>query len=421
MTDFFLEELIDMVTEKMYEKLAALVVKKGVNVQKDQPVIIRARVQDADFVKKVARYAYEAGAKSVEVEWRESDLSKMAYTYESAETLSEVPQWKYDRTKHQHDGGACYINIESEQPGVMADVDGEKLNIANRAYYTKMADLMDYTMNNEGQWSIIGLPSVEWAKAVFPDLGESEAFEKLGDAIFAVTRVTEDNDPVAEWDAHDRELIGHAEKLNAYRFQKLHFTSELGTDLYVELVKDHLWAGGGCTTPAGVYFDPNMPTEECFCMPLKTGTNGIVYASKPLDYQGKLIEDFWLRFENGRVVDFDAGKEKDALAKLLAFDEGASYLGEVALVPFDSPISQSGILFFNTLYDENAACHLALGKAYPENLRGGEKMSKEELAAHGANDSIQHEDFMIGTRETAIDGIREDGTVVPVFRNGNFV
>ena len=404
----------------MYDKLAELVVKKGANVQKDQPVVIRANVQDAAFVKKVVKRAYEAGARYVSVEWHDDDLTKMSYQYESVEVLSEIPQWRYDKTKYQHDGGACYITILSEKPGVMADVDSEKIKAANMAYYTKMADLIPYTMNNVGQWSVIGVPSVEWAKVVFPDLSEEEAFEKLGDALFAVTRVTEDNDPVADWDLHDKELIAHAEKLNAYRFKKLHFTGENGTDLEVELMDGHIWIGGGCMTPGGVYFDPNMPTEECFTMPKKTGVNGIVYASKPLDYEGKVIDGFWLRFENGKVVDFGAKERQDSLAQLLSFDEGSSYLGEVALVPYDSPISQSGILFFNTLYDENAACHRAFGRPYPENLEGGVEMSKEDLAARGANDSMQHLDFMIGTRGMNIDGVQADGTVVPVFRNGNW-
>ena len=410
-----------MVTEKMYDKLAELVVKKGVNVQKDQPVVIKAMVQDAAFVRKVAKCAYECGARYVSVEWRDDELTRMSYQYETEDVLSEVPQWRYDKLKYQEDGGACFITILSEKPGAMAGADSRKVDIANRAYYAKMDDLMPYMMNNEGQWCVIGVPSAEWAKTVFPDLSEEEAFEKLGDAIFAVTRVTEDNDPVAEWEKHDREMTEHAEKLNEFRFKKLHFTSELGTDLYVELVKDHIWVAGGCFTPKGVFFDPNMPTEECFCMPLKTGTNGIVYASRPLDYHGRMIEDFWLRFENGKVVEYDAVKGKEALAQLIGFDEGASYLGEVALVPYDSPVSRSGILFMNTLYDENAACHLALGRPYPENLKGGCLMSKEELAAHGANDSILHEDFMLGTAGMNIDGIQEDGTVVPVFREGNFV
>ena len=410
-----------MVTEKMYDKLAELVVKKGVNVQKGQPVEIRASVKDAAFVRKVVKCAYEAGAGHVEVDWRDSQISRMDYQYKTIEALSEVPQYIYDKTKYFQDKGVCYISIASDKPGIMADIDSEKINAANMAYYKKMADLMSYSMNNEGQWCVIGVPSLEWAKVVFPDLSDEEAFEKLGDAIFAVTRVSEDNDPIREWEDHDKELMEHAQKLNDYEFKELHFTSELGTDLTVGLVKDHIWVGGGCYTPEGVFFDPNMPTEECFCMPLKDSVNGIVYASKPLSYNGKVIEDFWLRFENGKVVDYDAKKEKGSLTKLLEFDEGSSYLGEVALVPYDSPVSKSGVLFFNTLYDENAACHLALGRPYPENIKGGIDMSKDELKAHGANDSMQHEDFMFGTRQMSIDGIREDGTVIPVFRNGNFV
>ncbi|MBO4818810.1 MAG: aminopeptidase [Firmicutes bacterium] len=410
-----------MVTEKMYDKLAELIVKKGANVQKDQPVVINASVRDADFIEMLAKYAYEAGAKYVSVEWSDSKIAKMGYQYQSIETLSDVPQHFYDKRKYQQDGGACFISIASGKPGEMSDVDSEKINAAAVAVYTKIADLISYTMNNEGQWCIAGIPSLEWAKVVFPDLPDDEAFEKLGDAIFAVTRVSEDNDPIAEWEQHDKELMEHCAKLNEYRFKELHFTNGLGTDLHVELVKGHKWAGGGCFTPKGVFFDPNMPTEECFCMPLKTGTNGMVYASKPLSYNGKVIKDFWFRFENGKVVDYDAKEEKDALEKLLNFDEGSRYLGEVALVPYDSPVSKSGVLFFNTLYDENAACHLALGRAYPENIECGEKMSKEELAAHGANDSMQHNDFMFGTADMDIDGIKEDGTVVPVFRKGNFV
>ena len=410
-----------MVSEKMYDKLALLAIKKGVNLQKGQPLVIRANLRDKDFIKKIVKIAYENGAKSVSIDWRDEDLSRWNYEYKSIETLSEVPDWMHDKTKWAQDSKACYLSVASDMPGALKDVDSDKLNAYQQAYYGKMADLMAYTMNNEGQWCILGVPSVEWARVVFPDLSDEEAFEKLGDAIFAVTRVSEDNDPIAEWEAHDKELMEHARKLNEYNFKELHFTSASGTDLTVGLVKDHIWAGGCGKTPEGIYFDPNMPTEEVFCMPLKTGTNGKVVASKPLSYNGKVIEDFWFRFENGKVVDFDARKEKEALKQLLEFDEGSAYLGEVALVPYDSPVSRSGILFFDTLYDENAACHLALGRPYPENIKGGEQMSKEELLAHGANDSLQHEDFMFGTADMDIDGIKEDDSVIPIFRKGNFV
>jgi aminopeptidase len=206
-----------------------------------------------------------------------------------------------------------------------------------------------------------------------------------------------------------------------FRFRELHFTNSLGTDLYVGLVEDHLWAGGGCTTPKGVYFDPNIPTEEIFCMPHREKVEGTVVSSRPLSYNGVVIENFTLRFEKGRVVEYHAEKEEETLGQLLSFDEGSSHLGEVALVPHSSPISQSGILFFNTLFDENASCHLALGRPYPENIRGGEEMSAEELYAKGGNSSLQHEDFMFGNGDMSVDGIMYDGTVVPVMRNGEFV
>ena len=410
-----------MITEKMYEKMAELAVRKGVNVQPGQPLVVSGSIRDAAFVKLVVKKAYEAGAGSVIVKWDDQELTKMHYTYQTKESLAEVPDWMYDREKYEQEKGAAYLRILSDKPGGLKDVDPEKMSAAQQAYYAKMADLMNYRMNNIGQWCILGVPSQEWAEVVFPELDPEKAYDKLGKAIFDVTRVREDNDPVQEWEEHNQELIRHAEQMTEYQFDRLHFTSGLGTDVTVELVKDHVWVGGGCTTPKGAFFIPNMPTEEVFCMPLKTGVNGIVYASKPLNYMGKVIEDFWFKFENGKVVDFDAKKEKEALQKLLEFDEGSSYLGEVALVPYDSPISQSGVLFFNTLYDENAACHLALGRAYPENLKGGTEMSPEELAEHGSNQSMEHEDFMFGTADMSIDGIQKDGTVVPVFRNGNFV
>ena len=410
-----------MLSAVYYEKLAKLAVRKGVNVQKDQPVVISAAVRDAAFVRLLVKEAYEAGARYVEVNWSDTELTRLDYTYQTKETLEEVPQWAFDRRKTNNDAGACYLTVRSDAPGALDGLDPEKIHAASVAVSRKMRPLRAYTMNNEGQWCVLGLPSPEWARKIFPDLEEQEAFDRLEEAIFSVSRVTEDGDPIAAWDEHDGNLMRYGEKMTDRQFTALHFTSGLGTDITVGLVKDHIWVGGGCFTPKGVYFDPNIPTEECFCMPEKTGTNGIVYASKPLSYQGRVIENFWLRFENGKVVDFGAEKEADALRKLVEFDEGSCYLGEVALVPYDSPVSRSGILFFNTLYDENAACHLALGACYPENLKGGTEMSEEELAAHGANNSMTHCDFMFGTADMDIDGILPDGTRVPVFRKGNYV
>ena len=408
-------------SKAMYQKLAKLAVVRGVNVQPNQPLVITASVRDYEFVRMVAKEAYAVGAREVIINWTDTELAKLNYTYQSEETLADIPDWKYDCVKREHDLGACYLRISSDMPGALKDVDQSKVRAYRMAYSKKMKDLRKYTMNNEGQWCVIGIPSVEWAKVVFPNLSEEEAFEKLEDAIFMTSRVTEDSDPLENWRIHDGNLVEHARKLTELNFKQLHFTSELGTDLTVELVDNHVWIGGGDMTPKKVYFDPNIPTEECFTMPKKTGVNGIVYASKPLSYSGKVIDGFWFRFENGKVVDFGAKQEEETLKSLLDFDEGSRYLGEVALVPYDSPISNSNILFFNTLFDENAACHLALGMPYPENVKGGAHMSEEELKAAGANESSQHEDFMFGTKEMNIDGIQQDGTVVPVFRNGNFV
>jgi aminopeptidase len=410
-----------MITENMMKKMARLAVRRGVNVQKGQPFVMRASTRDAAFVQMCVKEAYEAGASYADIEWHDQDIAKLKYQYQDKKTLQNIPQDEYDRAARHNHEKACFLSVLSDAPDGMKDTDPEKINIYQTAYAKKMKDLQKYTMNNEGQWSVIGLPSKAWAHTVFPQLPIEEAYEKLGDAIFMTSRVDEESDPIENWQEHDAELIEHAKKMTSYHFKALHFTSELGTDLTVELVQDHIWMGGGDTTPAGVYFDPNIPTEEIFSMPNRNGVEGRVYASKPLSYGGKVIDHFWFEFQHGCVTDYGADGEKDTLTKMLNCDEGSRHLGEVALVPYDSPISQSGILFFNTLYDENAACHLALGACYPENLKNGTSMSQEELYSHGANDSAQHVDFMFGTKEMKVDGIRDDGSAVPVFRHGNFV
>lgn len=406
---------------ELYQSLARLTVRHGVNVQKGQPLIIRADVRDSEFVHLCAREAYEAGAASVSVDWKDQKLTRMDYEYQTAETLSDIGKWIHDREALRHEKGACYLSVISDAPGYLKGIDPEKRNAFQRAYSELMDDLQKYTMNNEGQWCVVGVPSEEWASAVFPDLGKEEAFRKLEKAIFDVSRIHEGSDPLAEWQKHDEELIAHANALNRHQFESLHFTSSLGTDLTVGLVKDHIWVGGGGTTPQGVYFDPNIPTEEIFCMPHREKVNGVVCASKPLSWNGTLIEKFRLVFRDGKVTEVYAEKEEETLKQLIGFDEGSCRLGEVALVPYDSPVSRSGILFLNTLYDENAACHLALGSCYPENISGGLTMNDDELKAAGGNISRQHVDFMFGTSDLCADGICIDGTAVPVFRNGNFV
>ena len=410
-----------MVSEKMYDKLAQLAVRKGANVQKDQPVIINANVQDAAFVRKIVKHAYEAGARYVSVEWRDTEITRMGYEYETAEVLSEVPQWRYDKTKYQHDGGACYISVSSDKPGAMADVDGEKMHAANVAYFTKMADLMPYTMNNVGQWTVFGIPSVEWAKVVFPDLSDEEAFEKLGDAIFAVTRVTEDNDPVAVWSAHSDEMVRHADWLNRQGFCSLRYRSANGTDFTVGLIPEARWEGAAAVNcENSVRYVPNMPTEEVFTTPMAGRCEGILTATKPLSWNGQLIDGFSITFENGRAVSCRAEQGQDLLEQIIRMDETSCMLGEVALVPKESPVNQCGFLFYNTLFDENACCHVALGMGFKEVLPGGEAMTSEQAREKGINDSVIHVDFMVGSDDLSIVGIRPDGSETAVFVNGTW-
>lgn len=410
-----------MVNEGLLKKYASLAVRTGVNVEKGQLLVIKADVRDRAFVELCVEEAYKAGAGQVRIHWNDEDISHLGYEYETTESLSYVPDWVVERTRFEQEKGAAYLNIDSSTPGLMADIDQEKLTAVRLENMKKMKPFQAYTMNNIGQWSIVALPGEKWAGKVFPEKEGKEAVDALWDAILKAVRVREDNDPVAEWKEHDDELMRHCKLLNDLNFDRLHFESELGTDFFVGLVKDHIWSGGGNYSKSGTFFNANMPTEEVFCMPDRNRVEGKVFASKPLSYGGKVIEDFWFSFKDGTVVDYGAKKEKDALTKLLETDEGSRHLGEVALISYDSPISNLNLLFFNTLFDENASCHLALGRCYPENIKGGEEMSEEELLFHGGNQSMNHVDFMFGTREMRVTGIKEDGSEVAIFKDGNFV
>ena len=410
-----------MPNEGLLKKYASLAVRTGINIEKGQLLVIRASVKDHEFVELCVKEAYEAGAGKVSVVWNDENISHMSYEYETTESLSFVPDWVVERTRYQQERGAAFLTIDSETPGLMADIDQDKLQTVRLEYMKRMKPFQAYTMNNIGQWCIIALPGKKWAKKVFPEKGEDEAVDALWEAILQAVRINEDNDPVAEWKAHDEELMRHCKLLNEYNFDRLHFVSELGTDLYVGLVKDHVWSGGGNYSKSGTFFNANIPTEEVFCMPDRNRVDGKVFASKPLSHAGKVIEDFWFSFRDGIVIDYGAKKEKDALTKLLDTDEGSRHLGEVALISYDSPISNQNILYFNTLFDENASCHLALGRCYPENIKGSEEMSEEELLSHGGNQSMNHVDFMFGTKEMRVTGIQNDGTEVSIFKDGNFV
>lgn len=401
------------------EKYAELVIKKGINLQNNQLLVIRADIESKDLVNQCAKVAYSMGASDVEVIWGDDNLTKMRFENASKETLSDIRPWFVDRYNDYQKRGAAFLSIVSEDPELLKFIDPDKVNAAIVARGTALKDYQVAIMNNLNSWCVIGAASKLWAEKVFPEETSEKALEKLWDLIFFTCRIN-DGCPIEQWDKHIDTLQEKSDILNNYQFKYLYYKSSNGTDLKVELPKDHIWAAAGERNVKGMTFVANMPTEEIFTMPKKDGVNGIVYSTKPLNYGGNLIEDFYAEFKDGKVVNFGAEKGYEVLKNLLETDENAKYLGEVALVPYDSPISNTNTLFLNTLYDENASCHLAFGKAYPTNLKGGEKMTKEELEERGVNDSITHEDFMIGTKDLSITGEQENGEIVQIFENGNW-
>lgn len=410
-----------MPKKELITKLAKLAVKVGANVQKDQIVVIRTSTETKELAREVAEQAYLAGARRVHVQWSDEFISRQSLLHASLEELTQVPNYLVDQYQHYVDQGACFISISSPIPGLNKDVDPMKSQKSGIAMQKAVSFFREFLMGNKSQWTIISEPNPIWAKQVFPELDEDAAVEALWQAILNASRVTEDNDPIKEWKEHNARLLAHNTILNEYNFKHLHFKNSLGTDLIVELVKDHVWAGGGEVALNGAYFNPNIPTEENFTMPYKWGTRGKVVATKPLNYQGKLIDKFWLEFKDGKVVDYDAKVEKDALTNLLETDEGSKYIGEIALISHDSPISNTNILFLNTLFDENASCHMALGRAYPMNIKNGVNLDIPTLEKSGYNNSMVHSDFMFGSSDMEITGLTQDGKEVKVFEKGNFV
>ena len=406
-----------MKREKL-KKYADLAVRIGVNLQKQQILLINSPVECAEFTRLLVESAYETGASYVMVRWNDDLINKTYYTYATEEVIAEIPNYVVEQFKYVVDRGAAVISISAPTPGLLKEVDPKKLQLASKVSHEHLGFYQKHLMANGSQWCVISYPTKAWAEKVF---SSEDAFERLLDAILTASRVTDDNDPIAEWRKHIEDLARHNQMLNDYNFKKLHFKNSLGTDLEVELVEGHIWAGGGEVSQKGIDYCPNIPTEETFTMPHKDGVNGKVVATKPLNYQGKLIEDFYLVFKDGKVVEYDAKSEKETLKSLLELDEGSSRLGEVALISHDSPISNTGILFYNTLFDENASCHLALGNAYAMNIKDGIKMKEEELIEKGYNKSMTHVDFMFGSDDMEIVGITHTGEKVQIFKNGNFV
>lgn len=404
--------------QEKIEQLAELAVKVGVNVLEGDHVQIFAPVDRVDLARALTKKAYEAGAHKVIVEWADDTKSLLDYTYAPTEVLSEVPQHEYDKNEALLTSGIKQIFVKSTDPELLKDIDPAKIQEVSTARSKVMHPLMKYRMNDIVSWTIISAPTEGWAKKVFPDSDDPVA--DLWEAIFETTRVNKEN-PIDSWNENINLLVEKSSWLNDQKFTHLHYTNSKGTDLTIGLQKGHIWRAAYTANEKGESFVPNMPTEEVYTLADKYDVNGIVYSAKPLANEGNLIDDFWLEFKDGKVVNFDAKVGKSALESLLNRDgDNSKRLGEVALVPHDSPISNSNILFYNTLFDENASCHLAVGAAYPTTIEGGEKMSQEELEENHVNQSTVHADFMIGTEDLNIIGIKEDGSEVEVFKNGNW-
>ena len=396
---------------------ANLIVRKGVNVQKDQEVLIFADLDQPEFVKILVEEAYKAKAKKVTVEWSYQPLDKIHVRHQSLKTLGTVTEFQKARQQHWCDTMPARIHLISEDPDGLKGMNIEKQAKARQMTYPILKPYID---QREGvqQWCIAAVPGAAWAKKVFPGMRTGTAIEKLWEAILFVSRVTED--PIAAWEQHNKNLHDRCAYLNSLGIEKLHYTASNGTDLTVGMIPEAVFCGGEETTRQGVAFNPNIPSEECFISPKRGEAEGIVYSTKPLSYQGQLIDNFSIRFENGKAVEAKAEVGEELLNTMITMDEGAAYLGECALVPEKSPIAESGLLFYNTLFDENAACHLALGMGYADTIADHHNKTLEECRALGINDSMIHEDFMIGCDSMNIDAITRDGKIIPIFQAGNW-
>ncbi|MCY9203360.1 aminopeptidase [Bacillus atrophaeus] len=403
---------------KKLSTYALLAVEVGVNVQKGQHVVVNASTEVRDFVRLIVKHAYEKGAKHVTVNWQDDEVSRLKYELAPPEAFDEYPEWEAKGKEALAEKGAAFISVVSSSPDLLKGIESKRIAAFQKAAGKALHTYRQYIQSDKVSWTVIGAASAGWASKVFPGHSEEEAIQLLWEEIFNTTRVNEEN-PVQAWKEHDQTLHQKVDHLNAKHYSALHYQAE-GTDLTIELPKKHVWAGAGSINENGNEFMANMPTEEVFTLPQKDGVNGTVSSTKPLSYGGNIIDNFTLTFKNGRIVDIKAEKGEDILKELVETDEGSHYLGEVALVPYDSPISKSDILFYNTLFDENASNHLAIGSAYAFNIEGGKQMSREELVKEGLNESITHVDFMIGSKDMSIDGITADGKREPVFRNGNW-
>ena len=400
------------------QKYAQLLARVGLNVQKGQTVFVEAALDQPDFVTMVVEECYKAGASEVYVDWSHQPVAKINSNYRTLESLSNLAPWAKAKWEFKAQNYSCRLWIESEDPDGMKGADQEKLSKARQAMYPQIKPFR-MALENKHQWCIAAVPGKAWAKKVFPNLPEDEAMEAMWKVILHASRADGD-DPVAAWQAHNEDLDKRCAYLNGLGLKYLEYKSANGTDLKVELLEDGIFAGGNEKTLQGNVFNPNIPTEEVFTSPKAGAAEGIVYSTKPLSYMGELIDNFSMRFENGKVVEVKAQQGEGLLKKMVSMDEGAGMLGECALIPYDSPINESGVLFYNTLFDENASCHFAVGHGFNECLKGFENLTDEQCKEKGINDSMIHVDFMIGSRDMSIVGVTKDGKRVQIFENGNW-
>ncbi|MBR3872852.1 MAG: aminopeptidase [Clostridia bacterium] len=396
---------------------AKLIARTGVNIEKGQEVMILAGLDQPEFVKMLVEECYRAGAGKVIVDWEYQPLEKLHVRHQSVKTLGHVEKWEEEKFQHYIDVLPCRIYLDSEDPDGLKGVNIQKMAKGRQGRYKVLKPYRDQ-MEGRYQWCIAAVPGKAWAKKVFPDVSPARAVEKLWEVILQCSRVTDD--PMQAWRDHNADLEAKCKYLNDLGVKELRYRAGNGTDFSVGMIPQAEWRGGGETSLTGHFFNPNIPSEEVFISPMRGKAEGIVYASMPLSYEGQLIENFSVRFEGGKVVEVKAEKGEELLRQMVGMDEGAAYLGECALVPYDSPIRNSGILFYNTLFDENAACHLALGRGFIDSIKDYGNYSLEECHEMGINESMIHVDFMIGTEDMEIDAIDKDGNVVPVFRNGNW-
>ena len=396
---------------------ARLIARSGVNIQPGQEVFILAELDQPEFVQMLVDECYKCKAKKVVVDWNYQPLEKLHYRYRTLTTLGKLDNYEEARWQHYVDTIPCRIYLLSEDPDGLKGINQTKMAKAQQKRYPIIKPYRD-AIENKYKWCIAAVPGKAWAKKLFPELRASAAVEKLWENILACSRV--DEDPIAAWEAHNRDLHDRCAYLNSLHIEKLHYTSANGTDFTVGMIPEGRFCGGSEKSLQGIVFNPNIPSEECFISPKRGEAEGIVYATKPLSYQGQLIDKFWIKFHEGKAVEWNAEVNNELLTKLITMDEGSAYLGECALVPYDSPIRQSGILFYNTLFDENAACHLALGMGFADTIENFHEKTLAECRALGVNDSMIHEDFMIGSQDMSIDAVCADGKTVPIFRDGNW-